>query len=135
MKKSKKKVFTIIVIVFAVIIVIGGVLLLIVTDGLKEGLNVPLDGIDLSEIADGVYTGTYEHKRWTNTVRVYVSNNMITKIEIVNDVGAVDVLSISNEVFDRVINAQNTDIDAVTGATVTSRAYLKAIENALTIED
>jgi len=31
----------------------------------------------------------------------------------------------------RVIEAQSTDIDAVSGATVTSKAYLKAIENAL----
>ncbi|WP_372994238.1 FMN-binding protein [Lutispora sp.] len=33
--------------------------------------------------------------------------------------------------FNKVIEAQNTIVDAVSGATVTTKAYLKAIESAL----
>ena len=38
---------------------------------------------------------------------------------------------ITTELFDRVIQNQSLDVDIETGATVTSHAYLKAIENAL----
>lgn len=126
----KKKLF-ISAIIIGIIIVIFAVIFFIATDGLKEGLSVHIDSIDLSKVEDGVYTGTYEHKRWTNTVKVYVQNHAITKIEIMNDVAGADITGCSGEIINRVIKSQNTNIDAVAGATVTSKAYLKAIENAL----
>jgi uncharacterized protein with FMN-binding domain len=42
---------------------------------------------------------------------------------------------VSEELFQRVIAQQTTQVDAVSGSTVTSRAYLKAIENALTLKE
>jgi len=33
-----------------------------------------------------------------------------------------------------IISHQSNDIDVISGATVTSKAYLKAVENALTVE-
>ncbi len=38
---------------------------------------------------------------------------------------------VTNTLFDRIIQNQSLDVDIETGATVTSHAYLKAIENAL----
>ena len=37
----------------------------------------------------------------------------------------------STELFNSVLKAQNTTVDSVSSATVTSKAYLKAIENSL----
>ncbi|MDR0326551.1 MAG: FMN-binding protein [Oscillospiraceae bacterium] len=102
-----------------------------ITNGLSDGAKVTLHGIDLANIADGDYTGIYEFKRWSNTVSVQVKDHAITEIEIVKDVFASQITNCSGEVFRRVIEAQNTTVDAVSGATVTSKAYLKAIENAL----
>jgi len=65
-------------------------------------------------------------------VAVHVSNHAITKIEIVNDIANAEITGVSEEIFRRVMLAQNTDVDVVSGATVTSRAYLKAVENGLT---
>jgi len=113
----------------AIVIVILIALFLVVTNGLSEGMKVTLNGIDLADISDGSYTGTYDFKRWSNTVAVHVENHRIVDIEIVEDVMAAGTTS--DEVIKRVIEAQNTDIDVVSGATVTSKAYLKAIENAL----
>jgi len=116
----------------------GGVLLvfligmfLVLTDGLTEGKNVTLNGINLTNIPDGSYTGAYAFKRWTNTVVVHVTGNKITTIDIDKELAGAD----SNEIFRRVIEAQDTKVDAVSGATVTSKAYLKAIENALNDTD
>ncbi len=102
-----------------------------ITNGLSEGQNAVLSGIDLSGVSDGDYTGSYEHGRWTNTVSVHVKAGEITGIDIVKDVAAAGITDCSGEVFRRVMESQDTQIDAVSGATVTSKAYLKAIEDAL----
>lgn len=39
--------------------------------------------------------------------------------------------NLSDELFSDVIKSQNTTVDTISGATVTSKAYLKSIENAL----
>ena len=93
--------------------------------------NVSVNGIDLSDTPDGSYVGTYEHGRWTNTVSVRVESGRVIEINIVDDVFGGDTIDCSDEIFSRVIESQNTQVDAVSGATVTSKAYLKAIENAL----
>ena len=38
---------------------------------------------------------------------------------------------VRNELFKRVMEKQNTTVDAVSGGTVSCKAYLKSIENAL----
>lgn len=102
-----------------------------ITNGLSNGKNILISSIDLSHISDGSYTGTYEQGRWTNTLTVHVKNNRIIGIDIDKDVLASGITDCSEEVFRRVMETQNTQIDAVTGATVTTKAYLKAIEDAL----
>jgi uncharacterized protein with FMN-binding domain len=121
-----------------ILLIAGGVLLLlligmflVVTNGLTEGKNVTLNGVSLANVPDGSYTGVYEFKRWTNTVVVQVKDNKITAIDLDKDLAGSD----SGEIFRRVIEAQDTKVDTVSGATVTSKAYLKAIENALNDND
>jgi uncharacterized protein with FMN-binding domain len=123
----KKKLFIIGGSVLAVLIV----MVFIVTNGLYEGAKVALNGINLTNVADGSYTGIYEFKRWSNTVSVEVKDGKITAINIVKDVFAAGITNCSDETFRRVIESQDTQVDAVSGATVTSKAYLKAIEDAL----
>ena len=124
----KKKIFIAIGIIL-VVLLIGGIV--IITSGLSDGANATLDGIDLSGVSDGSYIGTYDHGRWTNTLTVHVENGKIIKIDIDKDVFAAGITNCSDEVFRRVTEVQNTQIDVVAGATVTSKAYLKAIEDAL----
>ena len=118
-------------IVAGVIIVILTGFFLALTDGLSEGANIALNGIDLSNVPDGSYTGVYDFKRWSNTVIVHVKDGKITSIDIERDVGGAAITNCFGETISRVINAQDTKVDAVSGATVTSKAYLKAIEDAL----
>jgi len=127
MRKSKRLFLGILA--FVVIILV--VMFVGITDGLNEGKEVALDGIDLATVPDGSYTGTYDFKRWSNTLTVHVEDHKIAAIEVNEDVSAAAMTDCADEVIMRVIEAQSTDIDAVSGATVTSKAYLKAIENAL----
>jgi len=124
----KKKIF-IIFGIFVLVLLIAGIVA--ITSGLSDGANVVLDGINLSGVADGSYVGTYEHGRWTNTLTVRVENRRIIRINIVTDVFMAGITNCSDEILKRVIANQNTQIDIVAGANVTSKAYLKAIEDAL----
>jgi uncharacterized protein with FMN-binding domain len=102
-----------------------------ITNGLSEGVRVTLDGIDLSTVPDGSYMGSYEFKRWSNTVVVHIRDRRITAIGIEKDISGAQATNASAEIFRRVIAALDTRVDAISGATVTSKAYLKAIEEAI----
>ena len=115
-----------------IILVIILVLFILVTNGLSEGANVQIHGIDLTNIADGDYTGEYNFKRWSETVIVSVRNGEIVDIQA-DEKNMPDIFSdynIYEEIIGRVIAAQNTTVDAVSGATVSSKALIMAIENA-----
>jgi len=125
--KKLIKVLLAVVLIFAVVMA-GSMIYL--SNGLEEGKNVAINGIDLSHVNDGTYTGVFEEGRWTNNVQVTVKDHRITGIKILKDV-AFSRPEIREEIFRRVIDAQNTKVDAVSQATVTSKAYLKAIEDAV----
>ena len=118
----------VIIIASIVIILLIGTIVVLYPSAMR---GVEPQGIDLTNIADGRFIGTFERGRFTNTLAVYVENNRITRIDIVDDIFMPSVTDVSNEVFRRVIEIQDTRIDAVTGATVSANAYLKSIENAL----
>lgn len=125
-----KKILKIVLIVLAVIALIfaGGMAYL--TRGLDSGSKAVLSGIDPSSRQDGTYSGTYAAGRWTNEVAVTVKEGAIAEIHIVKDV-AFPLGGVTDELLTKVIAAQDTRVDAVSGATVTCKAYLKSIENAL----
>ena len=127
MKKRSKVILSI----FVVIVVLLGSMFLMVTNGLNEAVNVPIDGIDLSDVKDGDYIGNYDFKRWSTSVDVQVNDHKITSIDVVDNVAMSGVTNCADEVIKRVIEAQDTKVDVVTGATATSKSYLKAIEDAL----
>jgi len=129
MRKKKRKGRIALIAALAVLaLLVAGALLL--TSGLAEGAKAQLNGVDLQNKPDGEYIGAYNFGRWTNTLAVQVKDHRITGIDIRRDVMA-RIPNCSDEIFRRVIEAQDTKVDAVSGATVTSKAYLKAIENAL----
>ena len=116
------------------LLIAGGIFLVLVvgmfiflTNGLSEGVNEQIHGIDLTNVADGDYVGEHKFKRWSETVTVSVRHGEITEIRAKKN----RILDVSEEIINRVIAHQNTTVDTVSGATVSSKAFLKAIENAL----
>jgi uncharacterized protein with FMN-binding domain len=97
--------------------------------GQDEVENENISGILAQEIADGTYTGSYDGYRWKNTIRATVSGGKITAIDIIEDQAAA-IPDVSSRIFERVMQRQTTGVDVVAGATVSSKAYLKALENA-----
>lgn len=119
-----------------VLISIG--LLLIIALGytfyLSRGLNsqdsIEINDVNLSALSDGIYIGHYAEGRWQNTVEVTLLSGKITKINPKETV-RFEEEEVTNELLKNVINEQKITVDTVAGATVTSKAYLKSIENAL----
>lgn len=120
----------IILIVVIVILVFGGVMALMATRGLKKVKNLPLADIDISSIPDGVYEGSFSGYRWDNTLRVTVKDGKITDFEVVTEKMSKSP-QVVNGIREKLIARQDLHIDAVSGASVNTRAYLKAIEDAL----
>ena len=121
----------VLLITLAIVVVVLAVGILFITNGLSEGAKVTLRGIDLSGKPDGSYVGVNDFKRWSVTLVVHVKDERITSIDIEKDVAAAGITDCADEMFRRVIEAQDTKVDAVSGATVTSKSYLKAIEDAV----
>lgn len=124
------KVLKIIGLILLLLVIVSDSGVFYLSRGLEEGVNVVINPVNLSEIKDGVYNGRNDFGRWTNELNVTVANNKITNIEIVKDVKIVSP-ELSTKLFQNVIEEQNIDVDVVSGGTVTSKAYLKSIENAL----
>lgn len=124
-----KLVKTVIAVIGGFIIVMGavGTFLLAGQSNLK---NMPINAVDFQQLKDGVYTGQYQGGRWSNTVAVTVASGSVTNIRILKDV-RFPKTEVTEDMVAKVIQAQSLDVDAVTGATITAKAYLKAIENAL----
>lgn len=125
-----KKLFKVILIVFIVVVIIGSGALLYITKGLESGKNLSINKINLEEIEDGIYKGRYEAGRWSNEVEVEIVDNRINSISIVDDI-MLSQPEVREEVFKRVLDKQNLNVDIISEATVTTKAYLKSIEVAL----
>lgn len=94
-----------------------------------EMLEMPIGPLDLSEISDGTYPGYYENFRWHCEVEVAVLSSRIDTIEVLSSANGPKKLYI--KLISRVIEEQSLQVDAVSGATITSITCLKAVENAL----
>ncbi len=120
-----------------VVKVIGGFFALIVvgiwfaTLGLKDIRSMPINEVNLQTISDGVYNGKFKKARWTNNVEVTVKNHRIVDIKSTNKHPPPN-----KKVIDKAINAiltrQSVVIDVISGASVNTKAFQKAVENALT---
>jgi uncharacterized protein with FMN-binding domain len=98
-----------------------------------EARNLPLDAIDFSKLNGGIYIGEYAggmYKWRTNKVQVTVSTGKVTDIKVLEHKEN-QKPEIMNQLYDRVIKAQSLQVDAISGATLDTKAYLKSVDNAL----
>ena len=126
-----KKAMIVILSILGVLIVVGAGGVFYITNGLEAGENLAINPVDLTAIEDGTYAGVYQAGRWSNEVAVSVTDHQIANIAVVKTV-TIDDPELTNTIINNVIKNQSTTVDTVSGATVTSKAYLKSIENALT---
>ena len=125
-----KKAFKILGVITAVIVLLAAAGLFFLTRGLEEGAELVVEEIDFSHKEDGSYLGSFEFYRWNNEVEVIIENGRVSEI-IANDQPREKQDGAIRELTDSVIEGQSTQVEVVSGATVTSKTYLKAVENAM----
>jgi uncharacterized protein with FMN-binding domain len=134
MKGKRKMIGWIITFIMLLIIgIAGGIGWSFLSKEHEEAKNLPLNAVDFSNLNDGTYIGEYEggmYKWRVNSVQVTVTSGRVSAIEPLSGVqdqgnGSTQML------YDRVIASQTLQVDTISGATLTSKAYLQAVENAL----
>ncbi len=122
-----KKTFVIIVVITVIVAAITGTVAFI---GARVAAEMQIKNIDLSQIPDGAYRGEQKYLVFVTKVQVHVMRHRITRIDVSEARGGRYVEK-AKKVTGRIITKQSLDVDTITGATITSKAIVKAVENAL----
>jgi uncharacterized protein with FMN-binding domain len=124
-KKRRRPLFR----VFLGILTLLVIMIIAVALNLPKPLSVSDDSYDLGTIADGVYEGECNNGLVLARVEVEIRSHAIAGIRILehrNGKGQPAEI-----ITDDVVSRQSVEVDAVTGATMSSETILKAVENAL----
>ncbi|WP_425445825.1 FMN-binding protein [Dethiothermospora halolimnae] len=126
-----KKALKIGLLVIIILVAVGGISFYLKLDNVKEAAEaVEINNIDLSDINDGEYIGKYTLNEMSKVkLKVVVEDNKITGIDIIEHSHGPG--KSGHEINDRIIEKQGLDVDYVSGATISSKIILKAVENAL----
>ncbi len=112
--------------VTAVMILLTGFLIVAL---LLRPQTLEIETIDLNTVADGEYIGICQNKILFVVVKVEVKDHEITGIEVLEHKAS--YMGQAKQIADDVLSEQSLDVDAISGATLTSDTVMKAIENAL----
>lgn len=114
-------------VIFAVVSTMAAVLVLNTYERLQaEKVMERNMGIDIRKIPDGNYRGNYEYV----TVDIAFEKGKISAIDILENRNT-DYARSAEKITERIIENQMLSVDVITGATFTSEAILKAVEDAL----
>lgn len=114
----------ILVLVFAVVVAFN-----ILSTNLKQIELPDISDIDLTEIEDGVYTGSYSSFPLSAVVKVVVMGHKITGFNLVEHYHGRGIAA--EAILGEVVSTQSLDVEIVSGATYSSKVILNAIADAL----
>ena len=128
MKKTTKC----LIVLLVVLLTVGsafGYLIYKSKQDLEAMMALEIEPIDLSNIEDGTYEGSYRAFPVIVIVDVTVVNHIITNVEIVkHETGKGQPAEV---VADTVVVVQSLEVDLITGCSYSSKAILLAIDNAI----
>ena len=129
MKKKSKIILLIIALIVVSAVIAGFVVLRSIESNLEELTKVTFADINLDEIPDGSYFGSFSTFPVAAEVEVVVRNNEIVEVIILKHSHGRG--GEAEAVPDSVVASQSLRVDTVSGATYSSIVILKAIEDAL----
>ncbi len=127
-----KKITIIVIVCFVIfsLLITGGIIICgNISNNFKKLKNEQFGTISLHEVKDGVYFGSFHCFPLTAEVNVTISSHQITKIDILKHENGKG--EAAEAVVDAVVEEQTLEVDAITGATYSSKIILLAIEDAL----
>lgn len=91
-----------------------------------------VENVSFGELKDGTYTGEAQGFGGTIKVQVTVKDGKLSDIKILNANGeTASYLSKAKTILSKMVSSNSTNVDAVSGATITSNGLIKAVRNAL----
>lgn len=126
MAKRKKM-----IVIILGILVLGVAFFIAATIGMDEVRDFNIPAIDMSQIADGEYEGACDISRWALRVRVTVHDHLISDVSIVDRMKSNMSDNLITAIHQQILGRKSPNFDTVTGASITSKAYLIAIADAL----
>jgi uncharacterized protein with FMN-binding domain len=97
----------------------------------EKTMAMEIVDVDLSEVADGTYQGSHPLGIMKYVVAVTVADHKIASIDIVEAFSGNEYSRKGQAILDTVVAYQSLKVDVISGATITSKAYLAAIRDAL----
>jgi len=93
----------------------------------------PIRGAEIEQkrLADGVCDSSYRHGSNSATVRVTISEGKVVDIELIKHFASWKGDKANEIISERIVAEQSTDVDAVSGATHSSRVIMNAVQEAL----
>ncbi len=91
--------------------------------------KLEIGAVDLDTVSDGEYVGVCQNKILFAVVKVKVQDHEISDVEVIEHKAS--YMEQAEQIAENVCDKQSLDVDAISGATLTSGTVLKAIENAL----
>lgn len=130
MRISKKKLVLFAVILLLLVGLVWGIIYLkSVADYKRAVEETTFEEINISDISDGVYIGEYDVNFIYAKVEVTVQNGEITNINILEH--RHERGKTAEAITNKIVDEQEIDVDAISGATNSSTVIKKAVENAL----
>ena len=117
------------IVLLSLIILLGIGWFVFNTSLVKSANNITLSDTKLSDIDDGLYTGEYILMPVKVSAQVEVKNHKIENIIILEHENGLGKKA--EVITESIISKQNLDVDIITGATVSSKVIIKAVDNAL----
>jgi len=103
-----------------------------ISDEIENIKRMDISHVDPATVPDGEYTGEFPFtQKYLYKVRVTVKSGRIEDIEVLENGTGNEYAEKGLRVIPRMLEKQSPDVDAVSGATVTSKALMKCVERAL----
>lgn len=124
-----KRILIVLCIIVAVIVLFGLAFFFRFREMARKIDSIEVSEIDLEQIDDGVYPGEFIDFLVGVKLEVIVKEHKITEIKIIDQRSGPGYEA--KETIERIIKAQSPRVDAVTGATGSSKTIMIAVQNAL----
>ena len=103
-----------------------------ISEEVEQIKSMDISHVDPATVPDGEYIGEFPFRqRYLYRVKVTVKSGRIADIEVLENGTENEYAEKGLGVIPRMLREQSPEVDAVSGATVTSKALMKCVEKAL----
>lgn len=92
--------------------------------------QMDIQNVDINSIRNGEYIGSFSYSGFDYKVKTIVNRHKIKDIVVLHNRNTKHAKR-AEGVIPEILRKQTPDVDAISGATTTSKALMKAVENSL----